>query len=230
MVTDNLDIDESMGRIATAGKLARLKIYQEYITRISNNEKLKLAEKKHFDDLDKEFGEVSGEGKAQDSFTLDEVAEKMGLSTQSIKWHTTRGNLKKSKDGSYSIVAIGAFEKKYKRKKGGTAKGSLISDQQERADLRYRVARARWHELNVKQLQGELISKEEMFNEWAKRLNTLHSGIRLWTNRLSPRLEGKTKDEIMRIFDDEIYLLFKTFVEVGRYCPDVDGALTIDDA
>ena len=228
--TENTDFSDSIIQITTAGQLARLKIYQEYITRISANEKLKLAEKKHFDDLDKEFGEVVEAGKPKDNLTADEVIEKLGISERSLKWNTSRGNLRKNKDGTYSISTIRDFEKKHKRKTSTGGKGSSLVDQQERADLRYRMARARWQELNVKQLNSELMSKEDVFKEWAKRLNTLHSGIRLWSSRLSPRLESKTRDEIMRIFDEEIYLLMKTFAEKGRYCPEVDGAIKMDDA
>lgn len=226
----NGDISGSLDRITGAGQLARLKLYQEYITRISNNEKLKLAEKKHFDELDREFSDLSKAGEPKNEFSADEVIEKLGISERSLKWHTSRGNLKRNKDGTYPISTIGDFEKKYNRKKKTSAKGSSLMDQQERADLRYRIARARWQELNVKQLRGELISREEMAREWGKRLNTLFTGIRLWENRLSPRLEGKTRDEIMRIFKDETYLLMKTFAEKGRYCPEVDGAINLDDA
>ena len=95
--------------------------------------------------------------------------------------------------------------------------------------MRYRIARAQWQEANVRQIRGELIPVEDMAKEWGKRLNTLFLGIRLWTNRLSPRLEGKTRDEMMRIFEDEIYLLMKTFAEKGRYCPEIDGALNLKD-
>ena len=103
-------------------------------------------------------------------------------------------------------------------------------DQQERAELRYRVARARREEMLVKQLKVELMSRDEVGAEWGKRLNTLFLGIRLWTNRLSPRLEGKTRDEMMGIFDEEVYILMKTFAEKGRYCPEIDGAIGLDDA
>ena len=226
----NNGFSDTFGKIKSAGKLARLKIYQEYITRISQGEKLKLAEKKHFDEIDREFGEMSDPGKPQDNFTANEVIEKLGISERSLKWHSSRGNLKRNKDGTYGLETIGEFEEKYKRKKGIGGKAGSLMSQQEKADLRYRIARAEWQESNVKQIKGELIPVDEMAKEWGKRLNTLFLGIRLWTNRLSPRLEGKTRDEMMRIFEDEIYLLMKTFAEKGRYCPEVDGAIELKDA
>ena len=79
------------------------------------------------------------------------------------------------------------------------------------------------------QMEGELVSKEFMYKEWAKRLFTLRSGVTLWADRLSPRIEGKTRDEIKQIFDDEIFILFKTFSEVGRYCPEIDGPVRLND-
>ena len=78
-------------------------------------------------------------------------------------------------------------------------------------------------------MEGELVSKEFMYKEWAKRLFTLRSGVTLWADRLSPRIEGKTRDEIKQIFDDEIFILFKTFSEVGRYCPEIDGPVRLND-
>lgn len=227
---ENSILFNRIDKIKSAGGLAKLKIYQEYITRISNNEQLKLAEKKHFDELDREFGEVIEGDRPKENFTRDEVIEKLGISDRSLKWHTTRQNLTRNKDGTYPLKTLTDFEKKYKRKKKTNGKVSDLSDQQEQADLRYRIARARWQELNVKQLSGKLMSQDEVFNEWAKRLSVLFSGIQLWASRLPPRFEGKTRDEMMRILDDEIYLLRKTFAEKGRYCPEVDGAIGIDDA
>ena len=89
---------------------------------------------------------------------------------------------------------------------------------------KYRLAK-----FDRKRKEGKLMPKEEVYREWAKRLNTLFSGIELWASRLSPWLEGKTRDEIFRIFKDEIYLLRKTFAEKGRYCPDVDGPVELKD-
>lgn len=226
----NNDFSDSIGRIVSAGHLAKLRLYQEYITRISNGEKLTLSEKKHFDDLDQEFNDLTIGGRAPKSLSADQVVERLGISDQQRKWHTTRGNLKRNKDGTYPISSIEAFEKKYKRKSGGPGKGSKLVDESERVELRYRIARARFQELNVQQLRGELMPRDEVYREWGKRLNTLFSGIRLWTNRLCPVLEGKTRDEMQRIFDEEIYILMKTFSEKGRYCPEIDGAVTLDDA
>ena len=225
-----MDISDSIGRIHGAGQLAKLKIYQEYITRISNNEQLKLAEKKHFDDLDLIFGAVVDGDRVKENFTRDEVIEKLGISDRSLKWHTTRQNLTRNKDGTYPRKTLDDFERKYKRKKAKDGKVNDLSDQQEQADLRYRIARARWQELNVKQLSGKLMSSDEVHSEWAKRLAVLFSGIQLWSSRLPPRFEGKTRDEMMRILSDEIYLLRKTLAEKGRYCPEVDGAIGLDDA
>lgn len=223
----NNGFSDVFGKIKSAGLLARIKIYQEYITRISQGEKLKLAEKKHFDELDREFGEIADAEKIKENFKADEVIEKLGISERSLKWHASRGNLKRNKDGTYGLETIRDFEEKYKRKKRVGGKVESLASSQEKADLRYRIARAQWQEANVRQIRGELIPVEEMAQEWGKRLNTLFLGIRLWTNRLSPRLEGKTRDEIMRIFEDEIYLLMKTFAEKGRYCPEVDGAIEL---
>lgn len=224
---ENIGFTETFGKLKSAGTLARAKIYQGYITRISNKEELKLAEKKHFDELDKEFSEIMDSEKPQENFKAGEVIEKLGISERSLKWHTARDNLRRNKNGTYSLETLLAFEEKYKRKKGIGGKVKSVMSQQEEADLRYRVARAQWQEASVKQLYGELIPKDEMAKEWGKRLNTLFMGIRLWTNRLSPRLEGKTRDEMMRIFEDEIYLLMETFAKKGRYCPEVDGAIEL---
>jgi hypothetical protein len=224
------EISDNIGRIHGAGQLAKLKIYQEYITRISNNEQLKLAEKKHFDELDQQFGAVIDGDRIKEHFTRDEVIEKLGISDRSLKWHTTRQNLVRNKDGTYPLKTLNDFERKYKRKPKPGEKVNDLSSQQEQADLRYRIARARWQELNVKQLSGKLMSQDEVFAEWSKRLAVLFSGIQLWSSRLPPRFEGKSRDEMMRILVDEIYLLRKTFVKKGRYCPEVDGAIGINDA
>ena len=111
---ENNGFSDRFDNIISAGQLAKLKIYQDYINRIGQGEKLKLAEKKHFDELDRLFNELAGSDKPKENFTRQEVAEKLGISLQQVKWHTTRKNLIRNEDGTYNIKALTEWEEKYK--------------------------------------------------------------------------------------------------------------------
>ena len=215
-------LPDSLDSLVSAGELAQLNLYRDYISRIGNAEKLTLAEKKHFDELNRQFSELGNEEVPKNRFTGKEVMEHLGIDKRMLSYHTTRGNLRKEKDGTYTIESVRKWEEKYRRKDTGSGGSSNIMLKKDRADLRFRLAQARKAELIYQQVKGEMMPVDEVHREWATRVNVLFSGLKLWPNRLSPRLEGKTRDEMIQIMEDEIFILMKTFAEKGRYCPDVE--------
>jgi len=219
------NFQETLEKILDAGGLARLKNYQDYINRISAGENLKLTEKKHFDELHKEFSDVSDSDKTKDRYSSKETMELLGIDKRMLSYHTTKGNLKKETDGTYLLSTIREWEEKYRRKGSKTNQGKTILEQIDRADLRWRLAKARREEQLYKLSRGDLIAADQVYQEWALRVRTLFAGVKLWSHRLAPRLEGKNRDEMIAIFDEETYILMKTFSEKGRYCPEVDGVL-----
>lgn len=131
----------------------------------------------------------------------------------------------RNEDGSYDLSAV------IKWRMEDLALNRSIPENPEAQKwlTEFRKERAIMAKIERKEVEGDLINKEDMSREWGIRLGTLFSGIRLWSNRLSPRLDGKSRDEIMRILDEEIYILMKTFATTGRYCPDVDGPVELKD-
>jgi phage terminase Nu1 subunit (DNA packaging protein) len=153
------------------------------------------------------------------------VAQVFKMDASNVNKWCSRG-CPRNKDGSYDLSEVIAWRLD---ELALSNDGNSESPEAQKWLTAFRRERALLAKIERKKVEGKLIQVDEMFREWAKRLNTLFSGIRLWSDRLSPRLEGKNRDEIGRIFEEETYILQLQFVKKGRYTPEVDGFATPEE-
>jgi hypothetical protein len=73
-------------------------------------------------------------------------------------------------------------------------------------------------ELEIK--KKKFLSLSEIEAGWAYRVGVVASGLEALKFRLPPLLEGKTRREIAKILDVEIYELRKAYEKKGKYCPE----------
>jgi hypothetical protein len=85
--------------------------------------------------------------------SITAVAAEYGLTERTVKYHVSRGNLKRNPDGSFSRTEI----KKWLDKRSRQAIGKTAEETHRAADFRWRLARAKREEYLLEQLKGELI-------------------------------------------------------------------------
>jgi hypothetical protein len=208
--------------IRQAGQIAKVKIYQDLITRIAAGERLKPMEIKTFHQLERELeGLFNGDGDETSGLIAGhkEACEYLGISKRMLSYHVTKGNLGQNPDGTFEIKELQRWAEKYKRKKGGGEKYPDLDLRQQRADLRFRQARARREEMLVGQLKDSLLSQKDVANGWAKRSANMRSSLLTLVDRLPATLEGKTRKQIGRILKEEIFYFLEQYSQDGKYCP-----------
>ena len=209
--------------IRQAGQLAKIAVYRKFIQRIGEGEQLKPTELKQFHSLERELEGVFGEtnGPASGLITgYKEACEYLGISKRMMSYHVTKGNLRQNKDGSFEIQELQRWAERYKRKKSGGGVYPSIDERQQKADLRFRQARARREEMLVRQLEGALLSQKDVAEAWGKRKANMRSSLLTFIDRLPPMIEGKSRKQISGILKNEIYYFLDQYAQDGKYCPD----------
>ena len=106
--------------IRQAGQIAKVKIYQDLITRIAAGERLKPMEIKTFHQLERELEGVFNGDDDKTSGVIaghKEACEYLGISKRMLSYHVTKGNLGQNPDGTFEIKELQRWAEKYKRKK-----------------------------------------------------------------------------------------------------------------
>lgn len=90
------------------GQIAKLKLYKEFLERISKGEQLKPSELKKFRELEEELEEsiYSEEKKGDVCKSNAEAARYCKVSTRVISYHLTRGNIKQEPDGVFKTEEL----------------------------------------------------------------------------------------------------------------------------
>jgi hypothetical protein len=221
-------LDQQIESIRQAGQIAKLKVYKDFISRIGQGEKLSPTELKTFHQMEREIENISssenGNGEVEQGVLISsfaKAAEYCGVSARTISYHVKRGNIKQNTDGTFERSVLDGYLKRTGRRSGADGGlGTRTEQKKEKAELRFRVARARREEMLVDQLKGNLMSQKEVAVEWGKRVNNVTSALENLADRLSPMLEGKRRSEINKILKIEIHLLREGYAESGEYCPE----------
>lgn len=203
---------EHVEKLEQAGQLAKYKLYQSFIARISKGETLKATELKVYNQLSTElFDDEKGDKDEIIAGEMEAVAY-LGISKRMLSYHKGKGNIKQNADGTFSKAVLDEFL-------AGRGGSDSLDVELKKAKLRVTVARARLNEIMVKQARGELISKKDVEAKWAVRVVATCAGLETHSDRLPPLLEGKTRQQMKEIIDIEVWRLRESFAREGRYCP-----------
>lgn len=212
--------NQDVEKMLAAGQLAKLKLYQNLLRKIKDGESLKASELKTLHALEKEMECQNGIEDGPDVIqSYEEAAAYCGLSKRTISYHLKRGNLTQNPDGSFAREELNRFLQKYGRKNKSTGDAAAHRMKIEKADLRYRIARARREELLVAQLEGKLISIEEAECKFTERAygfaRSLLNLSRCIAHRVAAGSE-KTVQEVTSIID------FESRKMLGDYCRPIE--------
>lgn len=202
--------------ILRSGKAKREASLAEFERRIAAGEKLKRSELSVYHELEKLRDKEVVHGGA-------DAARYCGTSKRMLSYHITRGALRQNPDGTFDRGELDRWlASRDKRRKGPEAVKS--TDAKDKAELRYRLARARREEMLVEQMKGNLAQWKEVKSGWEGRVQVVVAGLQAWVDRLPGLLVGKGRDEIRAILKAEVRTLQENYARVGRYTPEVNDA------
>jgi len=203
---------------------AKRNLYESFVSRISKKEILKPSEIKLFRQLESELEAQAGNGNGSGSrgniiISMDEAAAYIGSSRKTVSVNIKRGRLRQNADGTFNREDLDKWLSRFGRK-GSSEEVESIRQQQEKAELRYRLARARREEILTAQLEKTLAPWEEVEREWRERVQLVAAGLEAWSDRLPALLIGRTREDIHKLIKGEVKELRQRFSRDGRYCPE----------
>lgn len=125
----------------------------------------------------------------------------------------TKAGMPKVSQGKYDLLPAFDWWKE-------NINSSKETPETEDARERYWNAKAEEAEIKVSQAKDKLISKADVFQEWAWRAAELKTGLRSWSSRLSPKLEGKDLVELRVVLRDAADELLNAYCRSGRFTPE----------
>lgn len=204
---------EQIEKLSQAGQLAKYKLYQGFITRISKGETLKATELKIYNQLSMELFSDEEDSNGKDAIIAGEMeaVAYLGISKRMLSYHKKRGNITQNADGTYSRAVLDEFL----AERGGS---DPLDTKIKKAKLRVIIAKAQLQEMLVRQSKGELAAWKEIEAEWSARVALVTSGLETLGDRLPPLLEGKTRQQMKDIIKNEVWQFRNGFAVEGKYC------------
>lgn len=141
---------------------------------------------------------------------LDNAADFFGVTIRCIQKWAKEGGMPKEAKGVYNL------KKCFEWWKDNINVGVETSEEKE-VRFRYWKAKAEAEEIKIERIKGELIRKENVYGEFAKRCMDLKTTLRAFKYRLSSLLEGKGREEIMQILGSEVDEMLRGFCRNGSF-------------
>lgn len=141
---------------------------------------------------------------------LDYAADFFGVTIRCIQKWAKEGGMPKEAKGVYNL------KKCFEWWKDNINVGVETSEEKE-VRFRYWKAKAEAEEIKIERIKGELIRKENVYGEFAKRCMDLKTTLRAFKYRLSSLLEGKGREEIMQILGSEVDEMLRGFCRNGSF-------------
>lgn len=218
-MSDNLEVLKD--RVKQQAELTKLRLYQDLSKRIGTGERVSATELKNFNMLDRYFNgdsEGNGGGPPEVFDNFDDAIEYLGVSRRTLSVNIKKGNIKQEPDGTFFKSELDKYLAKNGRKTEDQAVAP-IEIQIKEADLRWRVAKATREETLNKQLDGTLISKDEVYTEWSAIVAAVMSSIEIFADRLPPLLYGRPREQMFEIIRDEVWMVRDMLYREGKYTP-----------
>jgi len=213
MTTDKeKEESERVGKILEVGKFAKVKLYQDLLARISNGETLRPTELNTLERLEKELAQGRPETDLPEVLSsYDEAAEYCGFSKRTLSYHIGKGNIKQNAQGTFDRKELDRYLSTRGRK---SRTPTNVTEEIQKAELRYRKSRAAREEIIVKQLKAQLISNEEIQRQFTARAYELTRGLLVLSRRIAHKVAAKSKKkfkDVTAIIDQEVYDLLDRY-------------------
>jgi hypothetical protein len=145
----------------------------------------------------------------------NQIARALGCDPSAVTNMYKRG-MPRKKNGFYNLTQCVLWRIAEASEK---AEGGEISEESRKWMTAFRRERAKLAKIQRLEAEGELMPKEEIVREWARRVVHVCGGFEGFADRLSVILEGKSRIEIYDIIKAEVRLLRETYARNGRYTP-----------
>lgn len=224
------------------GRLAKPKMYNSLLKKITSGEILNKKELETFDALDKELREAydgsgeeptdgqqqpkEGPGEPQAFESLNAVARYLGDKGYKIKKsqiynHKAAGKIRPTKEGLYLLADVEKYAQAHLKLTDGTPSvgKQLDKAQKERAEAetREKSARARHWELKVGSLEGKLVPRELFESELAARAAIFRTDGENFFRSQAPGIVHVTSGDATKIPDLISFCLDALEQWISRY-------------
>jgi phage terminase Nu1 subunit (DNA packaging protein) len=194
--------------------------FKEYVE-LQKKPKSKLSRtaKKRLADMEADLRSIL-EPEERSDFIYDaaNVGRFFGVTPRAVqKWVSQKG-CPKLRHGIYDLKAVYEWWLENIRGDGGQSVPEV-----EDAKLEYWRWKAKREKISVQRLRGELLEKKLVAHQWALRVGELTGALSTLKDRLPPLVEGKSRQEISKIIDDEIWRLRDAYARRGEYCHTKDA-------
>ena len=201
----------------------RQQLYDTLCDRIAKGQVYKAADIKQVRLLGAEINkeDVPSETPSDLVETGKEAAIYCGTSQRVITDHVQKGKLKRHKDGSFDKSELNKWLERYgKKETGDDGKSDTLKTQIDKAELRYRLAKARKEERLADEAEGIVVKWADVEAQWGERIRVVTSSLDKLPDRLPAILVGRTREEMHEILKDEIREFRASFRRKGQYCPE----------
>lgn len=193
-------------------------IFKAYVDLIEKNPaKITKTDKRHLAEWEAELSAVM-EPEERSSLLVDAetIASFFGVTRRAVsQW--VQGKIEsgsrcpKVKRGMYDLKAVFMWW----LKEIGPHKNSADAENSKLELLHWKKEIVK---TNALKLKGQLIHKNTVDAAWAARMATVCGGLMYLVNRLPPLLEGKSRNGMLDIIEDEVRALREQYVARGPCC------------
>lgn len=160
------------------------------------------------------------------------VAKHYGVTTATVARHIKNGNIKPNPDGTFDKEATDAYwcGKLGRQKKtlagvaivggGKSTPTETVGEQYDVERLRKIKAEADAKEYFAEQLQGNLVSIEEVEQFWGARARLCRDLLTSLVDRLPPLIVGLNQHEVRVTVEAEVNSVLKAFCQHGQFTPE----------
>lgn len=126
----------------------------------------------------------------------------------------------REKQGKYNLYKVYAWKNQAVIiNEDGEAQALSLEAQKLKAEIEWKEKKAAQEAIKLAELEGKYFPKEEVEQEWAKRIIELKQGLLAWARTLPPELAGQDLRRIEKVLMDEVYELLETYARDGTYTP-----------
>ena len=193
---------KAVPEVLTPLQEAKKNRHEYLLGKVKGNKGLNVSERNELAALEREGTMAAG-----CVATQKELAQAIGVGLRTVAYWAANG-LPKTPEGFYNIAQVIRWREEViepnNRKNGKSAASTEWDD-------KHKQAKAERAQIELRKLKGEYVSFEDVQTGRLLRIQTLKNALLLLPARISPRLEGMTRQEIRIELSESINELIRSF-------------------